>query len=549
MVRSCATLFMVGVLGCNSPPPARTAPDDSIDCRALSEGNDNPLWQSLLDAPYTHPNLPNVSFAGYRYGAGLPDNNSAARIDVTDHGARPNTDVDASDAIDAAINAVPAEGGVVYFPPGEYRLSRPIFVTRSHVVLQGAGADETRLLFTRSLTDGYATNLDPLGKSRWSWTGGMVWFTPRTERKEIRGGDVSQTWTEGWTTLDASVGVMGDNARGATSIRVENTSDLAPAQLMLIELDASVSLHKHLAGDGAFADAQDWSLAGAGAILPPMFPVVQWPVTIAEIEGDVITLAQPLRFDLRPEWAPRLRAVAQVITESGVRDLSVVLGRNTIYDRDETHLKEAGWNGVLIENALHCFVSNVNVIDSESAIGVVSSKNITVRAFSIESSDDAHSAQHHGTVTRLFSNDVLFEDFTIASQPLHGINIEGFSMGNVWSRGSLEHGTWDSHRMLPVENVVTELVIHNDGSPGGRADAGPRMGARQAVWNVRVTNDNCNMLGAAGMVPSGAIVGLRGCTPTAAGDSDCVVVETNKIAAPLNLYEAERAARLCSESP
>lgn len=514
----------------------------------LNEGADNPLWQSLLDAPYTHPNLPNVSFAGYRYGAALPDTNTATRIDVTDHGALPDTDTDASDAIDAALNALPADGGVVYFPAGTYQLSRPIIVQRSHTVLQGAGATETRLVFNRSLTDSYAKNLDPLGKSRWSWTGGMVWFTPRSERGNVRGGDLSASWNEGWSTLATSLNVIGEYARGATALRVDDATSLAPAQLMLVELDASVSLHKHLAGDGAFADAQDWSEAFAGFILPPTLPTIRWPVSISAIEGDVITLAQPLRFDLRAEWSPRLRPIAQVITECGVRDLSIVLARDTIYDRATTHLNETGWNGILIENALHCFVSNVSVIDSETAIGIVASKNITVRAFSIEASDAAHSPQHHGTVTRLFSNDVLFEDFTITAAPLHGINIEGFSMGNVWSRGTLDHGTWDTHRMLPLENVITEMVIANDGNAGGRADAGPHMGARQAVWNVRVTNNDCDIVGAAHLMPSGAIVGLRGCTPTAAGNSDCVVAQSGEIPSPMNLYEAQRAVRVCAEA-
>lgn len=515
----------------------------------LADGATNPLWQSLVDAPYSHPNLPNVSFAGYRYGAELPDHATATRIDVADYGARPDSNIDASDAIDAALAALPAEGGVVLFGPGEYHLSRPIIVQRSHTVLQGAGAGETRLVFDRSLTESYAINADPLGKSRWSWTGGMVWFTPRTERVNVRGADLSTSWTEGWSTLHARIEVLGEYERGATSIRVADTSGLTPAQLVLIELDASESLHRHLAGDGAFAETQDWSQAAAGAILPPAFPTVQWPVSITAIEGDVITLAQPLRFDLRGEWSARLRPVAEVITESGVRDMSIALARQTTYDASIDHNREVGWNGVLLENALHCFVSHVNVIDAENGIGVVASKNVTLRAFSIQASDSMREAQHHGTVTRLFSNDVLVEDFAITARPLHGINVEGFSMGNVWSRGVLEHGTWDTHRMLPLENVITEIVINNDGNPGGRTDAGPRMGARNAVWNVRVTNDKCSIVGQPNLMPSGAIVGLEGCTPTATGNSDCVVVDEGEVPNPPNLYEAQRALRACAPSP
>lgn len=550
MGRCIATLCALWIAACHAAPAATTPAADPEACDALVDGGNNPLWQSYLDAPDIHPNLPNVSYAGYRYGETLPNLSHAVRINVADHGAQPNTDVDSSDAIEAALNAVPAEGGVVYFPAGSYRLSRPLIVQRSHVVLQGAGSDQTRLIFTRSLNDGYAQNVDPLGKSRWSWTGGMVWLTPRNERTRVNESDLSTTWTEGWSLLDSRANITSDHERGDLSFTVDDASDLHPAQLVVLEVDSSVTLLKHLAGDGAFADTQDWSVEGASAVLPPTLPTVHWPVSITSVEGNVITLKQPLRFDLRAEWSPRIRPVAQVITESGVRDLSIVLSRETTYDPATAHHHEVGWNGIALENALHCFVENVKVIDAESAFLVTASKNLTLRAFSIEATDAARLLQHHGTTTRVFSNDLLFEDFTITTQPIHGISVEGFSMGNVWSRGMLEHGTWDLHRALPMENVLTELVINNDGDAGGRSTAGPHAGARHAVWNVRVTNNDCSNLGDASNLPSGAIVGLRGCEPIPPGNSDALVINSGTAGtapSPNNLYEAERAARLCAE--
>jgi hypothetical protein len=274
-------------------------------------------------------------------------------------------------------------------------------------------------------------------------------------------------------------------------------------------------------------------------------------VEIARVDSDGITLRQPLRFDLRAEWAPRIVVIDDLIEESGVVGMSLVMQRIEPYVSSEDHHHEAGWNGVYLENAWNCFAQDIEVIDSESGILVTSSKHVTVRDFVISNSSAELAPQHHGTIARMYSNDLLFEDFTIESAPIHGVNVESFSMGNVWSRGTLNHGTWDVHRGMPIENVVTELVMFNDGGTGGRADAGPRAGARHAVWNVQVSNDDCTVVGEPARMPNGAIVGLRGCVVGDPGIGECLVIDsglTSVVVDPPNLYEAQRALRMCEST-
>jgi polygalacturonase len=47
-------------------------------------------------------------------------------------------------AIQAAIDALPANGGIVFFPPGAYKVTTPVTV-RSNIVLQGAGRTSTSI--------------------------------------------------------------------------------------------------------------------------------------------------------------------------------------------------------------------------------------------------------------------------------------------------------------------------------------------------------------------------------------------------------------------
>jgi parallel beta-helix repeat protein len=55
-------------------------------------------------------------------------------------GARPVVDASQYASIQAAIDALPAEGGAVYLPPGTFEISEPLKITVSDVLIEGAGA-------------------------------------------------------------------------------------------------------------------------------------------------------------------------------------------------------------------------------------------------------------------------------------------------------------------------------------------------------------------------------------------------------------------------
>lgn len=102
---------------------------------------------------------------------------------MTDFGARPDGMTDCAPAFNAAVRAAGERGGcVVRVPPGIYRLESPVFMHWSNVVLRGAGRDSTVLHFTRPLDDGYRNNRQANGNSRWSWTGGQIWFLAPARR-------------------------------------------------------------------------------------------------------------------------------------------------------------------------------------------------------------------------------------------------------------------------------------------------------------------------------------------------------------------------------
>lgn len=124
-----------------------------------------PEWStSLYDASWsatpslsfeTNKMIQDFSYAGYDKGESLlPTRDGAQVLNVTSYGADTNGVIDSTSAIQAAIDAAAAisGGAVVYLPEGTYRVSpvagrsRSLLISKSNVVLRGAGADKTRIL-------------------------------------------------------------------------------------------------------------------------------------------------------------------------------------------------------------------------------------------------------------------------------------------------------------------------------------------------------------------------------------------------------------------
>lgn len=512
----------------------------------------HPLWREYVANPDTSPHLPNCSHAGYRYGElPLPDpqtniiNVKSAPYNAVGDGVADDT---------AALRSAITNSGVIYFPDGIYNCSGVLFVHQNNTILRGQSRSNTVIRFTRSLQTGYAPNTSGTS-SRWSWTGGMIMFCPQSKNTYLATtNDIGGTWSDGWTVGAQITTVTGTHPRGSGTITVANAASLAPGQLVFLRVNNAVdlSLLKHYCGEGEWAEGYDWSAANSAGVLPANRSTINWPVEIAAVNGNTVTLRQPLRTDCRAEWSPQVRAAGPVIRECGIEHLTVHLARDYAYVYSTHHNKEPGWNGPWFNNAIHCWLRDVTVVDPDNGALLSAGKNITLTDFRLDFTTPGRRAHHHGTVARASTHDCLWEDFHIATEPRHGLHVESFSAGNVWSRGTLDFGTFDNHKALPYECLRTEITMNNSGSAGGSANAGPRMGARFAHWNIVVTNNRNHMVGEADLMPNGTIVGVRGCTinntvHSQYGDSLCSVDlsgTTGSVPDPVNLYEAQKAVRL-----
>ncbi|MFG2553153.1 glycosyl hydrolase family 28-related protein [Streptomyces sp. NPDC048581] len=513
-----------------------------------------PLWHEFTRTPFTHPQIPYIGRAGHRAGAPrFPRRPVVA--DIRDFGAAPDGTTDSAPAINRAIAAAGrAGGGTVTIPPGTFRIDDVIRVGHSNVVLRGAGSTRTTLHATKNLTELIGSYGSRYGgdKSSWSWAGGLIWLAPTARWNSLVTAIRAKTWPfEGWTGNRRDewrplTGVAPAH-RGAWTVTVTDPSSLRPGALVLLRLadDAEHTLLEHMCGGGPGPEAYTWDDKTKLTSYVPY----EWPVRITRVHGRKVTLERPLPLDVRPEWNPQLTTHVPELSGSGVEGLTLEAAETP----QQPHLLDKGHNGVVFQCAYDCWADDVTVRHVDNGFGLVAASACTLRHTRV-----AGRGSHHPYFCREGSHDNLIEDFTIearttpapAGTQLHGINVEGLSSHNVWSRGDMRMGTFDSHRGLPFANVRTDITVDNNGRHGGDASAGPLFGARFTHWNVRVTNARAGMIRLDGLAPYSATVGINEVrefdqidVPDFAGDlhSRLELYGTTDVVRPRNLYDAQRA--------
>ncbi|WAZ22560.1 hypothetical protein STRCI_003821 [Streptomyces cinnabarinus] len=507
------------------------------------------LWREFTRSPFDHPQIPYVGRAGSRARTTRP----RPVTSVTDFGAVPDGTTDCAPAINRAIAAAGrAGGGTVLIPPGTFRIDDVIRLGHSNVVLRGAGSARTTLYATRHLTELIGVYGSRYGgdKSSWSWAGGLIWLAPEARWRSLTDAIRAKAWPfEGWTGNKrdewSTLTTVEPARQGSWTITVADPRPLRPGALVLLRLadDADHTLLEHMCGGGPGTEAYSWDDKTKLTSYVPY----EWPVRVTRVQGRRITLERPLPLDIRPEWDPRLTTHAEELTGSGVEGLTLEATETP----QQPHLLDKGFNGVTFQCAYDCWADDVTVRHVDNGFGLVAASACTLRRTRV-----AGRGSHHPYFCREGSHDNLIEDFTIEQRTtpapsgtqLHGINVEGLSSYNVWSRGVMEMGTFDSHRGLPFANVRTDITVNNNGRHGGDASAGPLFGARFTHWNIRVTNGRAGLMKLDGLAPCSATVGINEVrefdqidVPDFTGDLNTrlELYGTTDAVRPRNLYEAQ----------
>ena len=491
------------------------------------------LWAEFAKSPHTHSHLPDFSYAGYYCGEKpLPEPKVVAN--VRDCGAKGDDATDDTAAFKAAIQkAKAAGGGAVLVPAGKYRLTDVLRLDGSGLVLRGEGPGKTILRFERSLQD----ILGAKG-SLWSWNGALVWI--EATKESAAHATVGPAIGTAKIVKEAKMGDFVVEVAPADAARLQ----AAVGQHVLIEWTGGRTLFEHMGGHESF---QQWPDGKWG--YPHKPAKVDWVVAVTAVAGNRVTLKQPLRLDVRPDWEVAFREIGPRVEETGVEKLTILFPEHV----RPGHLKDPGFNGVFIKRGVNCWVRDVTTVQADNGIIVDYGCHNTITNVTVTGSNC-----HHGLMLRYRAHDNLFTDFRIEAKPDHGVSTEDYSSGNVWRKGVMLHGTFDSHCRMSFDSLRECIELNSDGGPGGSSGSGPFLGRRMVHWGIRLTGGSSEWCFGPAYLPNGAIVGGQGSELFTRdtglwhmldGPKGCIVADHGKAPTPSSLYEAQLARRLKGGKP
>jgi hypothetical protein len=412
------------------------------------------LWGRAGENWSPQSRLPDFSFAGYHCGeAPLPV--PPRGVSIRDFGAKGDG---VTDDTQAFLDAIARAKGVIEIPPGRYKITKILEVTRSGVVLRGAGADKTTLFFPIPLNDirpNWGATTTGQRTSNYSWSGGFLWF-----RGAFRGGVLAT--------------VTAEAPRGATSLRVSSTAGFQPGRrIQILQRDpGDHSLTSELySGDPG--DTRNLKRTRSSLVC-----------RVTRVQGDTVHFDRPLRCAVKPAWTPQVLAYEPSVTECGVENV----GFEFPVTPYKGHFTELGFNAVAMTGVADCWGRNLRVVNADSGV-FVSGNFCTVQNITFASARPVEKSRtatgHHGF--SFSGDDNLLTDFHFQTRFMHDITVSGCA-GNVSSRGEGPDICFDHHKYAPHENLFTDIDLGAGTRPwqcGGGAALGKHTGARETFWNLR----------------------------------------------------------------
>ncbi|WIA31910.1 hypothetical protein OEZ86_002770 [Tetradesmus obliquus] len=450
----------------------------------------NGMWGCDGEAWVPAGPLSDWSFAGF--GAGMQSIPSyPAKLDVkANYGAKGDGNTDDTRAIQAALAATKQSGGVLYFPPGTYKLSAQLTLD-SNQVLRGAGRDRTKLFFTKSMVDlfGWGNKYKP-GKSNspYTWLGGLI-QTQRTHKlwdSDMYLGKVAKPAARGDKKLFTDFsGTPNAGKRADQVFKAGEWMALRMYENMNTDLAKSLMNNKGV----------------VGSKVAPMFGnrmVFTHSSRVLAAGADWLELERPLHVDVQMGFKPLLYKSANFkVTGVGIEDLAIEFPWTPYMG----HHEEKGFNAIEYEAAVNSWIRRIRITNADAAIKLYSSSFNTVSDIQITQSRPrsgqkwvgrsdgliADKDGHMGIALHWACFDNLVEKFNITGSMYHELLVAGYSAHNVFSSGFGTDLTLDHHGGVPHNNLWTNIDLGAGYSAmdfSGDPQHFPFAGSNNVFWNV-----------------------------------------------------------------
>ena len=463
-------LFLLALISCQFT-------DSEDDRHSRLWGKNGELWSPS-------GRITDYSFAGYQMGKDIPKIIDPQETNVQrDFGAVGDGMADDTDAFANALAA--KQHGVIFIPPGRFKITRPLFVTKSSIVLRGAGPGKTILYFPRPLVEALKPQDLPGGQD------------PRISWGKLAG----YLWIQGvnWPSITGEklADVISPSLRGEFTLRLSDTSALREGQTVIVteEDQGDDSLWRHLHGDESVCCKPDSKSPMASWYKPTHTFLTR----IKSIQKNTIDIENPLVVDVKPDWKAAIHAYLRSIEEVGIEDLSLEFPPEPF----PPHHLEAGRNAIYFGfDTVNSWVRNVAIRNAETAVGVIGGKFITLDTITLDA-DRAMATTHkqdistfpitgfhagHIGVWLAATQGVLTRNIRFNTTFIHDLSVRHQAHGNVFSNISGIDINFDHHRTAPHNNLYSNIDVGAGSrlwASGGPAELGPHSGAWNTYWNIR----------------------------------------------------------------
>lgn len=447
--------------------------------------------------------LPDFSYAGYGFGLAPIPADTGTVIDVTDHGAIPDDGLDDTKAVLRALAAANAVKGKVTlrFPKGRTQITEVLRITRSDIVLDGAGNgpggselwfprplklidqshdyDELREYLVREKKQQVEPehNIDYLF-TEYSWAGGMILVAPEKSRP------VSYDGSKDVRDPVLATGVAGKQF--ARSLTVDNVAKLKVGDVVQVQwfsVDGPKSqILKSLYGDTDLPiGSHHWT--------SPNRPVVVQATRVTAVRGKTVTLGDPLLHDIRADQ-PAVVADWKHLSNVGIQNLRLQFPEAPAFG----HHLEQGYNGIYMTGVFDGWVKKLTIDRSDSGILTDNAASLTIADVTTTGDRRAHYSVHVGAV-----HNVLVKDLKVENPVVHPVSINTRSTRSVFLRSVVDKDAIiDQHSGSNHQNLFDQIVMHIDPKQvkgtwqyqlwvgGGAPYWKPGHGLYNTLWNAKL---------------------------------------------------------------
>lgn len=419
----------------------------------FSETNPSPAFEAFKKDPST-AQLPDYSYAGYKFGTEEIPVAKGKIFDVSKYGAIPNDNLEDFDGVQAAIKAAEAAGGgIVFFPKGKFLINEQegrrngIVISKANIILKGSGseADGTEIFMKYYMLPKDSTK---------KWTVPAMFSFDDSQSSNVK------------------TQITKDAKRGAMKIEVADASKFKVGDFVKLKMQNKAANSEFMEGMTTW---DNWTNTNEKGVL------ITELHKVSGVNGNELLFSEPLHTDITAsfEWSVSVSPLTEGL---GVEDIWFRGNFKEIVVHHKNFIHDAGWGFLSMARPANGYVRRIRLTDVCLGVHMTSAYACSMMNIRFDGNPG------HAMLNAISSYGVLIgyvHDATNAPGMWHGPCCANSSSGTVMWRylGQARSGP-DFHASYPYCTLVDASTSKYIGN-GGNAALLPNHMKDLTYWNLK----------------------------------------------------------------